>query len=139
MKKLLILLLLSSSFIVANVAIVKKTTGEVEIKRSGKVITIKKGSMLKNGDIIFTKSKSSIGVIFDDGTTLSLGEKAIFVIHQFKVKPSKKEYKVDLELKKGKAMFRSGKIGKLSPKSVKFRIPEGAIGIRGTKFVVEVK
>ena len=52
---------------------------------------------------------------------------------------AKKKYKVDLELKKGKAMFSSGKIGKLSPKSFKLRIPEGAIGIRGTKFVVEVK
>jgi len=44
-----------------------------------------------------------------------------------------------LDLKKGKAVFSSGKIGKLSPKSVKFRIPTGVIGIRGTKFAVEAK
>jgi len=61
------------------------------------------------------------------------------VINKFIVKPSKKKYDVDLKLKKGKAVFSSGKIGKLSPKSVKFRIPEGIIGIRGTKFAVEVK
>ncbi len=42
-------------------------------------------------------------------------------------------------MSKGLATFESGKIGKLSPESVRFRIPEGTIGIRGTKFYVEVK
>jgi len=139
MSKLIIALLFMGNLLFANVGIVKKITGTVEIKRQGKVIKVKKGSSLKNSDIIMTKSKSSIGITFDDGSRLSLGEKAIFIINKFIVKPSKKRYKVDLELQKGKAMFSSGKIGKLSPKSFKLRIPEGAIGIRGTKFIVEVK
>ena len=138
-KKNIILLLLLSSLTFANVAIVKKISGTVEVKRKGKIISIKKGNSLKNGDIVLTKSKSSIGIIFDDGSRVSLGEKAIFIINNYVVKPSKKKYDIDLELKKGKAMFSSGKISKLAPKAVKFRIPEGAIGIRGTKFVVEVK
>ncbi len=139
MKKNVILLLLLSSLSFANIAIVKKLSGNVEVKRKGKVIPLKKGSSLKKGDVILTKSESSVGIIFDDGSLVSLGEKAIFVINNYVVKPSKKEYDIDLELKKGKAMFNSGKISKLAPESVKFRIPEGAIGIRGTKFVVEVK
>ena len=139
MIKLMIGVVLMGNLLLADVGIVKKITGVVKIKRQGKVLRIKKGSRLKNADIIMTKSKSSIGIIFDDGSRLSLGEKAIFIINKFIVKPSKKNYKVDLELKKGKAMFSSGKIGKLAPKSFKLRIPEGAIGIRGTHFVVEVK
>ena len=139
MNKNVILLLILSGLAFANVAIVKKVSGTVEVKRKGKVLSIKKGSTLNNGDIILTKSKSSIGLIFDDGSRLSLGEKAVFVINRFIVEPSKKKYDVDLDLKKGKALFSSGKIGKLAPKAVKFRIPEGAIGIRGTKFAVEVK
>jgi len=139
MKKIFILLLMCSLFTFASVAVVKTTTGKVEVKRAGKSIKVTKGSKLEKGDIVMTKSKSSVAIMFDDGTTVSLGEKAIFVINKFKVKPSKKEYEVDLELKKGKAVFRSGKIGKLSPESVKFRIPSGVIGIRGTQFVVEAK
>jgi len=128
-----------SNFLFGSVGIVKTTTGTVEVKRDAKAIELKVGSALENGDIIMTKSKSSVGITFDDGTRLSLGEKAIFVIKIFKVKPEKKEFDVDVYLKKGKAIFSSGKIGKLSPESVKFRIPEGIIGIRGTKFAVEVK
>jgi len=139
MSRVIAGLLFMGSLLFANVGIVKKITGTVEVKRNGKIIKIKRGYSLENGDIIMTKSKSSIGITFDDGSRLSLGEKAIFVINKFIVKPSKKKYEVDLELKKGKAMFSSGKIGKLSPESVKFRVPEGAVGIRGTQFIVEVK
>jgi hypothetical protein len=139
MGKIVLLLVMVSSLLFSSVGIVKKITGKVEVKRAKKLMLLKKGSRLKNGDIILTKSKSSIGIIFDDGSRLSLGEKAIFVINKFVVKPSKKKYNVDLHLKKGKAVFSSGKVGKLAPKSVKFRIPEGIIAIRGTKFAVEVK
>jgi hypothetical protein len=132
-------MLLLQTFLSANVAMVKVLKGEVNVKRNKTIVALKVGSTLSNGDIIMSKAKSSIGIMFDDGTRVSLGEKAIFVINHFKVKPTKKEYDVDLTLKKGKAVFSSGKISKLSPKSVKFRIPEGIIGIRGTKFAVEVK
>ena len=139
MKKVLLLIMLFAHHLYGSVAIVKTLTGEAEVKRGKKSIALKVGSTLENGDIIKSKENSSVGITFDDGSRVSLGEKAIFVINNFKVKPSKKEYDVDLDLKQGKAVFTSGKIGKLSPKSVKFRIPEGIIGIRGTKFAVEVK
>jgi len=139
MNKMIVIGLLMSSVLFANVGIVKNMTGEVEVKRGKDLKGIKAGFLLENGDIIMTKSKSSIGITFDDGTVLSLDEKAIFIINKFKVKPEKKEFDVDLYLKKGKAIFSSGRVGKLAPKSVKFRIPEGIIGIRGTKFAVEVK
>lgn len=137
--KVLLLMILVGELLFANVGIVKKISGIVEVKRAKKIIFLKKGSPVKNGDIVMTKAKSSVGIVFDDGSRLSLGEKAIFVIKRFIVDPSKKEYDVDLNLKKGKAIFSSGKVGKLAPKSVKFRIPKGIIGIRGTKFAVEVK
>jgi len=139
MTKFLVLIALMSSSLLGSVAIVKTLSGQAEVKRGEETISLKVGSTLENGDIVKSKSKSSIGITFDDGSRVSLGGKAIFVINKFKVNPSKKEYDVDLDLKKGKAIFSSGKIGKLSPQSVKFRIPEGIIGIRGTKFAVEVK
>jgi len=138
-KRVVLLIVLISNILFANVAIVKTMSGKVEVKRSKKIISLKVGSTLENGDIIMSKSKSSIGITFSDGSRLSLGEKAIFIIKKFEVEPEKKEYDVDLDLKKGKAVFSSGKIGKLAPKSVKFHVPEGIIGIRGTKFAVEVK
>jgi len=139
MHKIIMLLLIISGYLFGDIAIVKKIEGEVVVKRDKKEIPIKAGSSLKVGDIIMTKSNSAIGIIFDDGSCLSLDSKAIVVIKKFKFKPSTKEYDIDFYLKKGKAVFSSGEVGKLAPDSLKFRIPTGLIGIRGTKFAVEVK
>ncbi len=140
MHKIIILFLIYSTTTFAqSVAIAKSIIGTVKVKRDNKIINIKKGNRLDNGDIVITKEKSSIGIIFDDGSRLSLGSKTLFVINKFIVKPSLNKFDVDIELKKGKALFSSGKIGKLAPQSVKFRVPEGIIGIRGTEFLVEVE
>jgi hypothetical protein len=123
----------------ADIAIVKTVNGEVFAKRDNSMLALKAGNQLQVGDTLITKSSSSVGVIFHDGTVLSLGENSILSIDEFLFKPTEKEFKFDIDMRKGLASFESGKIGKLSPQSVKFRVPEGTVGIRGTKFYVEVK
>lgn len=132
------ILLLTYTVIAGEVAQVKSIKGEVVVKRDKKIILLKLGSKLYESDLVITKKSSSIGIVFSDGTRISLGAKSIFSIKKFVVNSVKKEYNVDLSLIKGKASFSSGKVGKLAPESVKFRIPQGVIGIRGTKFMVEV-
>ena len=134
---MIILLLLSYAVIAKEVAQVKSVKGKVVVKRDNKIVTLKRGSKLYELDLIITKKRSSVGIMFSDGTRISLGAKTLFSIKHFIVNPVKKEYDVDLSLLKGKASFSSGKVGKFSPESVKFRIPDGIIGIRGTKFMVE--
>lgn len=138
MQKIVMLLLLSCFIIAGEVGYVKSLKGKVVAKRDKKIILLNVGSKLYEDDLIITKNKSSVGIMFSDGTRISLGPKSIFSIKRFVVNPSKKDYDVDLSLIKGKASFSSGKIGEISPSSVKFRIPTGIIGIRGTKFMVEV-
>lgn len=139
MSKLIVsFILLSVSIFAANIAIVKKTSGEAFVKRDTNMIVLKPGVKLFEGDILVTKKDGKVGIIFDDGTLLSLGENSILDINKYIFKPATNDFDIDLDMKKGVAAFQSGKIGKLSPKSVKFRIPEGTIGIRGTKFLVQV-
>ena len=122
-----------------DVAIVKKISGEVFAKRVGTMQKLSLGQQIQDKDIVMTKENSSIGMILDDGTVISLGANSILSINKYIFRPSKNEFSFDVDMSKGLATFESGKMGKLSPESVKFRIPEGTIGIRGTKFYVEVK
>jgi hypothetical protein len=131
--------LLVSLLFASDIAIVKKVTGDTYIKRAEKEIKVKVGDQLQKGDILITKKNGSIGVIFHDGTLLSLGENSVLSVDKYIFKPANKEFAFDLNMKKGLATFESGKIGKLAPKVVNFKVPEGTIGIRGTKFYVEVK
>lgn len=122
-----------------NIAIVKNTKGVVTVKRAGEIHLIKPGDQLHKGDILMTGDNSRVGMIFDDGSILSLEEKSFLRIKDFLFIPIESKFKFKLYLKKGTALFESGKIGTLSPEDFSFEIPEGTIGIRGTKFLIEVK
>lgn len=122
-----------------GIAIVKNTSGEVSVKRSDMIISVKQRDRLYAQDILMTGAQSQVGVIFHDGSVLSLGEKSNIVIEEFIFQPIEKKFQFDLEMDKDTAIFESGKIGTLSPESFRFKIPEGTIGIRGTKFLVQVK
>jgi len=139
MKKLLSTLLLSSSLFANTIGLIKTVKGDAQVKRNKKIIKVKAGYQLQKGDILITKKKSSMGVLFSDGTSLALGSKSVISINKYLFKPTQKKYNIDINMTKGKASFSSGKIGQLAPKSVKFHVPEGIIGIRGTKFLVDIK
>ena len=139
MKITMIVLLVVSFLFAEDIAIVKKMTGEVSVKRVNQTVLLAIGQKIQEGDLIMTKSNSDIGIIFEDGTIVALGENSVLSVDKYLFKPATHEFLVDMDMKKGIASFESGKIGKLSPESVKFRVPEGTVGIRGTKFYVEVK
>ena len=122
-----------------GIAIMKSVKGDVKVKRAGTTYPLKPGSRLQNGDVIITGGAGRVGVIFHDGSVLALKENSFLRIKDFTFKPIEQQFNFDLFLKKGTALFESGKIGKLSPEDFKFEIPKGTIGIRGTKFLVEVK
>jgi len=138
--KIIMIMLLGISFLFAHdIAIVKKMSGKVSVQRAGQIVSLAIGKKIQEGDLIVTKSNSDIGMIFEDGTIVVLGENSVFSVDKYLFKPATNKFSIEMDMKKGVASFESGKIGKLAPKSVKFRVPEGTVGIRGTKFYVKVK
>lgn len=138
-RLLLAYLLILTALFASDVAIVKKADGDVYAIRNTTMVKLKVGDQLHVDDTLITKANSGIGVIFHDGTILTLGENSILATDEFLFDPAEKEFQFNIDFKKGLASFESGKIGELAPESVIFKVPEGTIGIRGTKFYVEVK
>lgn len=122
-----------------DVAIIKHVEGLVNINRSGEILIARPRDGLRSGDILITEESGLVGVIFHDGSVLSLEENSLLRITEFTFKPIEDIFHFELELEKGTTLFESGKIGTLAPEKFIFRVPEGTIGIRGTKFLVEVK
>jgi len=122
-----------------DIAIIKNMQGSVKIKRFDQILTAQQGDNLQAGDILITDKNSQVGVIFHDGSVLSLKESSFLRIKEFEFIPIENKFKFKLKLKKGTALFESGKIGTLSPENFSLEVPEGTIGIRGTKFLVEVR
>ncbi|HQS66731.1 MAG TPA: FecR domain-containing protein [Sulfuricurvum sp.] len=122
-----------------SIAIVKSVNGNAQIKRDSAYLNLVRGSELQTGDIVQTSDKASVGLVFNDGTVLSVGPKSMLELNKYLFKPSSKEYDFDVTLKKGTTAYESGKLGKLAPEKVAFRVPQGSIGVRGTKFIVDVE
>lgn len=122
-----------------SVAFIKNVQGDAIIKRENTAIPAKKGLALFSNDILQTGADGAMGISFNDGTRIAVGTKSILVIDDYLFAPSQKEFRFDLNLQKGTAVFESGKISKLAPEKVHFKVPQGVIGIRGTKFVVEAE
>ena len=123
----------------ASVAVVKYVQGQVKVKHSGSVKELAEGDELASGDLLITGSDGAIGIVFSDGSLLSLQKNSYFKIRRYRFNPLKQQFDIKLFLKHGGALFESGKIGTLAPDKFLFEIPSGTIGIRGTKFLVEVK
>ncbi len=141
MKSYILAVFLSSLFVFAAqpVAFVKNIEGECTIDRSDKDHIAQRGEYIYGKDKITTSKNGTIAISFNDGTRISMGSSCIVNIDDYIFEPAKNSYKVNLFLHKGKMVFESGKISKLAAKSVSIKIPQGVIGIRGTKFAVEAK
>ena len=113
--------------------------GDVAVIRGGKEIHTNINDRIYRNDIIRTGANSSVGIIFEDNTIVSLGQKSEIVIEEYIFAPEKGTLSMIIRMLKGTASYLSGIIGQQSPESVKFLTPDATIGIRGTQFLVKVE
>nr|HPQ29623.1 FecR family protein [Desulfobacteraceae bacterium] len=97
------------------------------------------GDSLFQKDIIRTGTDSSVGIIFEDNTILSMGPESEIAIEEYVFAPEKGILSMITRMLKGTASYLSGIIGRQSPESVKFHTPDATIALRGTQFLVKVE
>ena len=123
-----------------SVAIVKSINGEVSVIHGDKTTSrLKQGDGLFEKDVIKTVANSSIGIIFEDNTLISIGSNAEFLIDEYLFEPEHKNVKFKSNLFKGKLACVTGLISKINPDAMELKVKTATIGIRGTYFVVEAK
>ncbi|MCG8686945.1 MAG: FecR family protein [Desulfobacterales bacterium] len=133
------LIIISTAFAQEKAALIKTATGNVNIQRGEKVLTANQGSDLLTEDILLTGDKSYAGLIFTDGTRFTLGPNSQFQLNQYRFEPKNQAYAFSMYLEKGSGLYNSGKISKLAPQAVKLSTPKATVGIRGTRFIINVE
>jgi hypothetical protein len=146
-KKQLILLFLS--FIVTvhlpafaqdqYIGMIKTYQPVAAILHQGSEVSVDVGTKLYPGDTVVTQPDAAVGIIFMDGSVLSLGPESRFEIVDFLFKPAERNVSFVSKVLKGTAAFTSGAIGRISPESVKFITPTTTLSLHGTKILIEVK
>lgn len=121
---------------VETAGVVRSAQGAATITRGGQVLPAEPGMKLLVGDVASTGSDGSLGVIFRDDSTLSLGPDSSLVVREFLFSPAEQKLGLVARLTQGTMSYLSGMLGKLAPESVRFDTPVATIGIRGTRFAV---
>lgn len=121
------------------VAFIKNVSGNAVVKRDNTLHSLQKGEYLFSEDTIETAKNANVGLSFNDGTRIAIGPNSVFTIDNYLFAPAQKDFRFNVTIPKGSIVFESGKIGKLAPEKVNIKAPQGIIGIRGTKFIVEAE
>ena len=122
-----------------HVAIVKSVTGAVEVVRSDEKLPAEPGMQLIRADKIVSGSESEAGIVFIDGTLITVGSSTEIEVSEYLFEPKEAKYDFLLYVKKGSAIYSSGRLGKLAPDAVNLKTPRATVGIRGTRFIVKVE
>ena len=118
---------------------VKSAAGPAQIERQGSSLDAKVGDRLFQSDVLTTGADGQISVVLRDDTLISLGPSSVVALNEFEFKPQANQFALLIEVFKGVAAFVTGEIAKLSPEAVSVVTPDGSIGVRGTRFAVQIK
>lgn len=119
--------------------VIKNVDGKAHIERTNQKIPAAEGVKIHSKDTLQTGPNASLGIIFRDDSTLSMGPDTRIVIDDFLFSPGEGKLSFVSKVQKGTAAYLSGKIGKLSPGATRVETPLAVLGIRGTRFLVEVE
>jgi Ca2+-binding RTX toxin-like protein len=118
---------------------VDKISGSVTVTRAdGTVVELHQGDAVYQGDILITANGGSVGVVFQDGTEMSLGSAGRLVLDEMIYDPSSGEGAASFSLMSGAFSFVSGQIAKSDPDGMQIKTPVATIGIRGTSGTVKI-
>ena len=121
-----------------SVGRVKTANGSASILRGQASLPAVVNERVFQGDTLRTGPDGSLGMLLKDDTSLSLGPNSVVVVDQFLFAPAEGKLSLVTRMLRGTAVYISGIIAKLSPQSVRFETPNATIGIRGTRFLVNV-
>lgn len=148
MRKTLVAAIVMATFMVLSsgipvfaeetIGVVRSSEGKTTITRGEDVLPATPGTTLRKGDVLATGSDGTLGIIFRDNSTLSLGPESMLSIDEFLFSPAEGKLGLLARITKGTMAYLSGLIGKLAPESARFETPTASIGIRGTHFAVKV-
>lgn len=124
---------------VAEIGRVKSFVGDVAVVRGNLRIPVTSGFQLDQGDVLVTGKTGRVGVTFLDNTRMALGPGSRITVSEFAYDRSRQTGSFVTSVERGSLGVVSGTIAKSKRDAMRVRTPTSMLGVRGTRFVVEVK
>jgi hypothetical protein len=123
----------------AEIGRIKSHVGTVSVVRGGTAIPARPGLLLEQGDVVVTGKTGRVGIAFQDDTRMALGPNSRIALTEFAYDRARQTGSFVTKVDRGSLGVVSGKIAKSKRDAMRVRTPTSMLGVRGTKFVVEVK
>ena len=122
----------------AEIARIKTSAGVAAIERGTGRVPATPGLRLSPGDRLVTGKNGRISVSFIDNTRFSVGPNSRVAISDFAYDRTRQRGSFLTQVDRGSLAIVSGQIAKSGKDAMKVRTPNSVLGVRGTRFSVEV-
>ena len=130
--------LLAVSPAAAEIARVKQSSGVAYIERSAQQMKAAPGLQLLAGDRLVTGKDGRMSLTFVDNTRFALGPNSRISVSEFRYDRTRQTGSFVTQVDRGSLAIVSGKVAKSNRDAMKVRTPNSLLGVRGTKFIVQV-
>lgn len=123
----------------ADIGRIKRASGEAHVERKGEMLAAEPGLILQAQDVLITGPDGGISVTFIDNSRFSAGPNSRVSLDEFEFNATTQDGKIQIGIERGSIAVISGQISKKKRDAMRIRTPTSVLGVRGTRFVVEVK
>ena len=122
----------------AQIARLKQSVGAAAIQRGSARLPASPGLQLMTGDRLVTGKDGRISLTFADNTRFAIGPNSDVAVSQFDYDRVRQRGAFVTKVNRGSLAVVSGKIAKSGRDAMQVRTPNSLLGVRGTRFIVEV-
>lgn len=123
---------------IAEIARVKTSSGAAFVQRGEQRLKPVPGLQLNARDSLVTGKDGRIAVTFVDNTRFAVGPNSDVAVSEFRYDRTRQKGSMVTQVNRGSLAVVSGKIAKSGKDAMKVRTPNTLLGVRGTKFIVDV-
>jgi hypothetical protein len=129
---------LAASPAFAEIARIKQSSGNAYVQRNAQQLKAAPGLQLLPGDKLVTGKDGRMSLTFIDNTRFAVGPNSQVAVSDFQYDRTRQKGSFVTQVDRGSLAVVSGKIAKSDRDAMKVRTPNTLLGVRGTKFIVEV-
>jgi hypothetical protein len=122
----------------AEIARIKRSIGTATIERGKTKLPTTPGVQLQPGDVLVTGKDGQISLTFVDDTRFAVGPNSRIAVSSFDYDRKRQTGSFLTEVNRGSLGVVSGQIAKSGKDAMKVRTPTSLLGVRGTRFIVQV-
>lgn len=117
---------------------VKVAKGGVQIIHGERTYAARVGSKLRENDVVITSENGSVGLLFLDNSTLSMGPDSEVVLKRYKYDPTTYLGAFDVHVKQGTVSLQAGDLADSGPDNVRVTTPQTELKGNAKQLLISV-